>query len=184
MRESKLQKIYLIVMIVSIIIGTIIALIYLFLDLSSITMLPTEINLYFISNDENVETKAVEYGSLYGTLPMAPPRDGYIFVGWYLDSDFSTGIVSTSKVEIRDSQYIYAKWIPVIVTVTLNPSGGSSISTKTATFGSEYGMLGKLTRCGFVFDGWFDASTGGNQVISSTIVTNSSDHTLFARWRR
>jgi len=87
MRESKLQKIYLIVMIVSIIIGTIIALIYLFLDLSSITMLPTEINLYFISNDENVETKAVEYGSLYGTLPMAPPKemDTYLSAGiWIL----------------------------------------------------------------------------------------------------
>ena len=55
---------------------------------------------------------------------------------------------------------------------------------KNAIIGDSYGPLPTATRNGYIFDGWYTESTGGTQVTSSTKVTASSDHTLYAHWTK
>jgi len=69
------------------------------------------------------------------------------------------------------------------VTVTYNANGGSALPTSaTVTVGVPYGTLPTPTRTGHTFDGWFTAQTGGTLVTASTTVTQTTDHTLWARW--
>lgn len=67
------------------------------------------------------------------------------------------------------------------ITITFNPNGGTvSESTRALYSGGAIGPLPTPTRSKYVFDGWFDAATGGNEITSST--TFDSDDEIFAHW--
>lgn len=74
-------------------------------------------------------------------------------------------------------------------TVTLNANNGS-VPPKTirVVTGKAYGTLctnGQLpvpTRTGYSFAGWYTKRIGGTKVTASTIVTETSNHTLYAHW--
>jgi uncharacterized repeat protein (TIGR02543 family) len=68
--------------------------------------------------------------------------------------------------------------------IALNATGGSSAvpASIQVVFGETYGPLPTTNRPGFSFAGWFTASTDGSLVTAETPVTNSADHTLYARW--
>jgi uncharacterized repeat protein (TIGR02543 family) len=70
------------------------------------------------------------------------------------------------------------------LTVTFNANGGTTPSptTKEVVNGLTYGALATTSRSGFTFNGWFTASSGGSQVLTTTTVTQTSNHTLFAQW--
>ena len=72
------------------------------------------------------------------------------------------------------------------VVVTFNPNGGtiSGATTKTVTVGQPYGTLPTATRGGnYYFDGWYTSpNSSGTLVWSTTTVTNSANHTLYAHW--
>ena len=71
---------------------------------------------------------------------------------------------------------------PGLLTVTLNPNGGSCVETNA--YVSADGSIGTLPTPeydGFRFLGWYDAPTGGNKLSSSTIITK--DITVYAQWK-
>jgi uncharacterized repeat protein (TIGR02543 family) len=125
-------------------------------------------------------------GDYYGTLPT-PTRLNYAFDGWYTEAIGGTQIGSAATFVTNSSNHtIYAHWTtvqPQTVTVTYNPAGGSvSPGSEAKTLGSAYGTLPTPSRNGYVFDGWFTATSAGTKVSPTTTVTNSSDHTLYAHW--
>lgn len=73
------------------------------------------------------------------------------------------------------------------VNVTLNLAGGtlSSGSTYyTVTYTQPYGTLPTPTKTDYEFVGWYTGENGtGTKVTSSTIVTNTNSHTLYAKWK-
>ncbi|MBR7033466.1 MAG: InlB B-repeat-containing protein, partial [Clostridia bacterium] len=72
----------------------------------------------------------------------------------------------------------------VTCTVTFNPNGGKvSPTSKTVTVGQPYGTLPTPTRSGYVFLGWGASTSATAFYTSSSIVSNSSNHTLYAVWR-
>ena len=72
---------------------------------------------------------------------------------------------------------------PVTVNVTFDANGGSlSTTSQKVTYGQTYGTLPTPTRTGYDFAGWYDAVNGGNQITSTTKVTKTSNHTLYAHW--
>ena len=78
---------------------------------------------------------------------------------------------------------ITAQWKANDYTTTFDANGGSvSQTSKTVTYNSTYGTLPTPTRDGYTFQGWYTAKTGGTKVTSSTVVTSTSNHTLYARW--
>lgn len=105
-------------------------------------------------------------------------------------TDATSGLqgYSNARYETRispDAYYIHPDFKPeeVTVTVSFNANGGTvSDSSKAVTVGKTYGTLPTPTREGFSFSGWYNAKSGGSKVASSTTVSNSSNHTLYAHW--
>jgi len=150
---------------------------------------PTIATVTYNANGGSVSptSASVMVGSAYGTLPI-PTRTGYTFTGWFTAQTGGTQVTSSTTVTQTADHTLYARWTeesesPTIATVTYNANGGSvSPTSASVTVGSTYGTLPTPTRTGYTFMGWFTTSTGGTQVTASTAVTQTTDHTLYARW--
>ena len=128
-----------------------------------------------------VSSFEVTYNEKYGELPT-PNKDGYDFDGWYLEN--GDKITSDSTVTINKNHKLYAYWKGNQVKVTFVRNGGSisGVDNKNVTFGDKYGTLPTIKkRTAKEFYGWYDSN--GNKITSDSIVTNTSDHTLYARWK-
>ena len=70
--------------------------------------------------------------------------------------------------------------------VTFNPNGGTcSQSSKNVSAGAPYGTLPTPTRAGYTFIGWWDDSKKETkEYTASTVVSKSSNHTLYAHWAK
>jgi len=116
-------------------------------------------------------------------------RTGYTFGGWYIDSDFNTPItkIATGSHEDKD---IYAKWIPIQTTVTLNvQSGSGGTSEVTAIYGAAMPAITLPTRSGYAFNGYFTQTNGeGTKYYNAdgSSATNwdilDATKTLYAYW--
>ena len=117
--------------------------------------------------------------------------DGKRFKAWSVNgAEYQAGqkvTIPVSKDETYGSLTITAVWekIPVTTyTVTYNTNGGT-LPEHTATTATTNGS-GKLTSLptptydGYVFKGWYDAVTGGNQITTDTVFTQ--DTTIYAQW--
>ena len=130
-------------------------------------------------------SKVVTFGQNYATLPISD-RTGYVFDGWWTETNGSgTQIFEDAEVTITSNQTLYANWIGRKYTVTFDCQGGSdpSPASKSVTYAQQYGTLPTVSRENHVFAGWWTRVNGtGTQVQASTIVSISSDRTLYAKW--
>ena len=137
------------------------------------------------SNSKNTEMTR-DCGTKYEDIP-GPTRAGYKFSGWYSDANCQTSINGIIKLD-GSPDALYAGWTPATYEVTLDPNGGDledSKKTTTATYNSTYLDIKSLnvpTRTGYTFKGWFTAKEDGTEVTSSTTVTETKNHTLYAQW--
>lgn len=76
---------------------------------------------------------------------------------------------------------------PVVITVTLNPNGGKC-KTKTLAVRKDgkYGILPTPTRDDYTFIGWYTKKEDGKgkKVTSTTKVASTTNHTLYAHWKK
>ena len=132
-------------------------------------------------------------GSTYGTAlsSVFTFRPGYIFAGWYSNSAGTGTQVTSASTVPSSATTLYAKWTSGVQTtaVTLNKSSGTGgTSSLTATNGVAMPKATAPTRSGYVFMGYWDASTGGNQYYNADMSSaqnwdkTSSSATLYARW--
>jgi uncharacterized repeat protein (TIGR02543 family) len=128
-------------------------------------------------------SKEVTYGERYGPLATTD-REGYTFAGWFTDPISGTRVTPSTFVTIAADHTLYAHWTANIYTVTFDANGGSPPDppSKEVTFGQPYGDLATTERTDYTFFGWFTAASGGTQVISTTEVTTTTDHILYAQW--
>lgn len=71
------------------------------------------------------------------------------------------------------------------VSVSFSGNGGkASSSGKTVYAGGTYGDLPSASKSGEQFLGWYTAASGGSRVVSSTVVSTKSDHTLYAHYSK
>lgn len=59
-----------------------------------------------------------------------------------------------------------------------------AFETKEVRFGEEYGVMPAPTRDNYTFIGWFTENNGGEQILSSNIVSTAFNHTLYAHWEK
>jgi LPXTG-site transpeptidase (sortase) family protein len=130
-----------------------------------------------------------EHGSISGVSPQtvvqgadgspvtAMPETGYHFVDW---SDGSTSNPRTDTNVTADVS-VTANFALNSYTVTFDPQGGAAVPSQTVDHGGLVSKPADQTRTGYIFGGWYDASTGGNlwDFASGTVTANT---TLFARW--
>ncbi|MDO4710737.1 MAG: InlB B-repeat-containing protein, partial [Peptostreptococcaceae bacterium] len=83
------------------------------------------------------------------TRPDDPKKEGYEFLGWYLDDkqfSFDT--------EITKDITLIAKWEIKSYTVTFNSDGGSDVAQKTVKYNETVGEIVDPTKDGHTFKEW------------------------------
>ena len=138
----------------------------------------------FNANGGEVETtsKSVTYDSTYGSLPT-PTRVGYTFTGWYTAATGGSEVTSQTKVQITDTQTLYAHWSAITYTVTFDANGGSVTQyAKDVVYDSKYGTLPTPTRYACIFEGWYTYKDSGVKITADTVVQITGDTTLYAHW--
>jgi uncharacterized repeat protein (TIGR02543 family) len=71
----------------------------------------------------------VAFGEVYGDIPN-PIRPHYQFLGWYSDSDFLNKVESSTIYNDLAITTLYAKWTPLIYTITYHLDGGSYVDSE------------------------------------------------------
>ena len=141
-------------------------------------------NVSFNANGGSVSSssKSITFDSTYGSLP-SPSYEGYVFTGWYTKPDGGSLIESSTTVASTSDHTLYAHWSAGNCKVTLNPNGGTIESGIVGvTYKETYGELPSASKTGYSFTGWFTDPSGGTEISSSTQVTKTTDHTLYAHW--
>ncbi len=129
------------------------------------------------------------------TLPT-PTRTGYIFRGWYSDSEFKNQVSNTTQ--YNSNTTLYAKWEAIKYTVTYNSNkpetASSSVTGSTGDSTHTYDIERSLTKNGYALTGWtftgWNTAANGNgtsyadeaKVVNQT-ATNGGRITLYAQWR-
>lgn len=89
------------------------------------------------------------------TEPEDPTKEGFVFVGWYLDEALTT-LYQFDHI-INDNITLYAKWEAVALTyiITFESNGGSTIAPITLTQGETIILPDEPVKDSFAFAGWY-----------------------------
>ena len=125
-------------------------------------------------------TRQVVSGTAVGALPT-PSRSNYTFDGWYTAASDGTRITASTVVTASVTYFAHWTAIPVNYTVTFIPNGGTvSPTSRLVASGAAVGTLPTPIRSGYMFAGWWTASSGGTQITPTTIVTANVSY--YAHW--
>ena len=119
-----------------------------------------------------------------------PTQPGFIFQGWNTQTNgLGTPITASSIIQWSATDTtVYAQWAPVpTIIITFDANGGTPDGEEESLqTGDLYGVamtqVQRPTQPGYAFVGWFTAPTGGTQILPTTVVTATTDQTLFAQW--
>ena len=135
------------------------------------------------------------FGAIFQALQAAGmftglDEAGSVLDGWYKAYSFADTdrVADLSQLTVTGKRVdLYGKIIPKTITITLELGGGELpegvSSTVTRTYGSWYD-LPKPTRHGYSFTYWSTAETGGSEIFPATRIMQTTDHTVYARWKQ
>ena len=117
------------------------------------------------------------------TLPT-PTRNGYTFVGWYLESNYVTRIYKLTKND-SGNKTLYAKWNGQTYSITYVLNGGSNPSNAPSNYTSGNEVdLPYPSRRGYIFDGWYtDSNFNGSTLVDTISMDTIGNQTFYAKWR-
>ncbi len=145
--------------------------------------LPNTYEVILKSQNQDFGPIRVKYNGTYDELPIFK-REGYTFTGWYFDEALRQLVSPGTIVRTASNHTVYAGWEADTCKVKFDATGGEvSIESKQVTYEERYGELPKAYKVGYEFLGWYSEPLGGVLCESQTIVTNFTEHTLYARWK-
>ncbi len=140
-----------------------------------------EINLYHISFHTNGGTLINELDFEYNSeiiLPSEPIKEGYVFVGWYLEEEL---INTFSEILMPANDLnLYAKWNVLEVSINFATEGGSQIASLSGVPGSLVTIPEDPIYQDHVFSGWY-LIENPNELYIFDVFPNESI-TLYADW--
>ena len=133
------------------------------------------------------------YASNMPTATM-PTRTGYTFQGYYTEANgagtkyYNANGTSAKNWDKTAATTLYAYWTVNKYTVTFDKQNGTGGSNNvSATFDAAMPAATMPTRAAYIFEGYFDATTGGTKYYNAdgTSAKNwnkAANTTLYARW--
>jgi uncharacterized repeat protein (TIGR02543 family) len=133
----------------------------------------------------------------YQAMPSAtaPSRTGYTFGGYFTEENgaglqyYTNNMVSVRIYSNTTGITLYAKWTADTNTVSFNANNGTGApSAVTATYDSAMPTIStKPTRTGYIFNGFFDATSGGIKYYNDDLTSarswdKTTNITLQAQW--
>ena len=143
----------------------------------------TSYSVSFFDGDKeytDLATKVDENGKLI--RPTDPEKEGYIFAGWYTDSEFKEPYNFDQSV--TNNLKLYAKFEESAAvetqTVTFMKDAETPFDTSVVKKGNTVGVPAKPTNDGYSFGGWYtDVNCTTAYDFNSPVNT---DITLYAKW--
>ena len=115
-------------------------------------------------------------------IPDDPQKEGYLFAGWYLDSE------NTKPFDcLKDSKYlkndttVYAKWNAIAYTVRFESNGGTAITNQTIDYGNKVVQPSAPSKTGYTFAGWYTTNALSTEFNFTNDVIKENK-TLYAKW--
>lgn len=146
-------------------------------------------NVYTVTYDLNggtgtaIANASYTYGSSALTLPLVGDRvrTNHTFGGW---STVKGGTTVGLTYSPASTMTLFAVWTLNQYAVTFNGNAVNvSNTTETYTAGGSALILPIVTRAGFVFKGWYSASTNGTLIgQSGASYTPTTTGSIYARW--
>lgn len=113
------------------------------------------------------------------TLPENPQKEGYDFVGWFLEENGSTEFSDSIP---SDNITLYAKWIVKQYTIAFNSNGGSGVNPITDDYLTQVTAPPEPTRQGYTFAGWYTDNATFLNVYSFTEIPLEGIE-VHAKWK-
>ena len=85
----------------------------------------------------------------------------------------------TTSINASDNKTIYVKCNPNTYTINFDSDGGTTVSSKTATYDSKIGTLTNPTKTGYNFAGWY---LDTESITSESVYKYANDITIKAKW--
>ncbi|QTH40696.1 InlB B-repeat-containing protein [Cohnella sp. LGH] len=151
----------------------------------NITLYAKWLARYTMSFDSNggsaVADQTVNEGAKVAA-PSAPTKNGYVFSGWYSDSDLTIAYDFTTAV-VKGNITLYAKWSidkKNSYTVKFISNGGTGVVDQSVEEGAVAAAPDAPTRAGYTFGGWYSDSNLTSYYGFTAAVTGNI--TLYAKW--
>ena len=126
-----------------------------------------------------VDSVEISFGSTI-TRPADPTRNGYVFAGWYSDSDYQYAYDFAATV--TQDLMVYAKWTVGTYLVTYDANGGAAVGASSYTYGTGIEELPVTVRDGYDFAGWYTNAELTGEAVTSISAEQYGDLTLYASW--
>lgn len=149
---------------------------------------PPDCDITFKPNNGEPDTTIVVLTGEFIPRPPVPVKDGYIFIGWYIDEACTTAWnFDVNKVE--GHMVLYGGWeeAPIVeeitYTVTFKPNNGTQDSVITVDEGTLIPRPEVPALEGYIFIGWYtDANCTAGWNFDSDFPT--ADMTLYGGWEK
>jgi uncharacterized repeat protein (TIGR02543 family) len=156
-------------------------------------------NVYFFTANSGATQVDTIFDQPVGEVierPEDPTRNGFDFIGWYLDLDKTIAWNFEEDVMPEASILLYAAWGSRILNITYNLNGGAMISEdyRTTFVPGETFVLPAARRTGYQFRGWFlygqnlekyptnEGTIPGDKPFVSLPATALEDLVFYAHW--
>jgi len=123
-----------------------------------------EYTVKFNSNGGTSVKKQYVYYGEYVEEPNEPERDGYEFIGWYLNGSkynfnrkVTSNLVLEAKWNLIDEEEYWEDeyWRDEEFKVQFDSNGGTSVKTQYVEYGEYVTMPDTPTKSGYEFEGWY-----------------------------
>ena len=114
-----------------------------------------------------------------------PEKNGYMFLGWYKNQDFSDNKIFGLPVDFAENVTLYAKWKPVEYGIYYDLCGGTNVSENPNSYTIESSdiTLSSPVRSGYTFLGWYKTSDFTGDKVTVIKSGSSENISLFAQWQ-
>lgn len=144
--------------------------------------------IFYSNYGNSVPSESVKKGGLVAR-PNDPTCSGYIFGGWYADSDFTNEWDFDTNIVLSETVMLYAKWTPEgggepepvpTCTVTFVTNCSETVQSQTIDMGNKVNRP-NITNAGYTLDGWFNGNTKWD---FDKNVVSTETLTLTAKWTK